>query len=42
MTETVDSLLDEYTRRYVAHDEQGVTELCVCPFLAVRGESRST
>jgi hypothetical protein len=28
--------MQEYTRRYVAHDEEGVTELCICPFLAIR------
>ena len=33
---TIESLIREYTRRYVAHDEEGVTELCLCPFLAVR------
>jgi hypothetical protein len=32
----VDSLMQEYTRRYVAHDEEGVAELCICPFLAIR------
>jgi len=32
----VDALMQEYTRRYVAHDEDGVTELCICPFLAIR------
>ena len=36
MTDTVDALIYEYTRRYVAHDAEGVTELCLCPFLAVR------
>ena len=36
MTATVDSLIDEYTRRYVARDAEGVTELCLCPFLAIR------
>lgn len=36
MTTTVDSLIDEYTRRYVARDAEGVTELCLCPFLAIR------
>lgn len=33
---TIESLILDYTRRYVAHDEEGVTELCLCPFLAVR------
>ena len=32
----VGALMQEYTRRYVAHDEDGVTELCICPFLAIR------
>jgi hypothetical protein len=36
MTETVESLIHEYTRRYTAHDAEGVTELCLCPFLAIR------
>lgn len=36
MTETVDSLLDEYQRRYVARDAEGVTNLCLWPFLAIR------
>jgi hypothetical protein len=36
MRATVDSLGYEYTRRYTAHDAEGVTELCVSPFLAVR------
>ncbi len=36
MTTAIDALIQEYTRRYVAHDAEGVTELCVVPFLAVR------
>ena len=36
MTATVESLIHEYTRRYTAHDVEGVTELCLCPFLAIR------
>lgn len=36
MTATIDALIDEYTSRYVAHDADGVTELCLCPFLAIR------
>ena len=36
MTDTVEGLLDEYTRRYVDQDIDGVTELCLVPFLAVR------
>lgn len=37
MTSTVESLLHEYTSRYVAHDAEAVTELCLCPFLVIRG-----
>ena len=36
MTTTIDALFDEYTSRYVAHDAEGVAELCLYPFLAVR------
>jgi hypothetical protein len=36
MTTTVEGLIEEYTRRYVAHDTEGVADLCVIPFLAVR------
>ena len=36
MTDTVDALIHEYTRRYVARDVDGVTELCLVPFLAIR------
>jgi hypothetical protein len=36
MTSTVDSLIDEYPRRYLAGDADGVTELCLCPFVAIR------
>ena len=36
MTDTVESLLDEYQRRYVARDGEGVTDLCRWPFLAIR------
>jgi hypothetical protein len=36
MTAAVDSLIHEYTRRYTAHDADGVTELCLVPFLAIR------
>lgn len=36
MNGPVDSLIHEYTWRYIAHDEDGVTELCLCPFLAIR------
>ena len=36
MTAAVDSLIHEYARRYVARDPHGVTELCLCPFLAIR------
>ena len=37
MSETVDDTIREYARRYSAHDAEGVTELCMAPFLAVRG-----
>lgn len=30
------ALIDEYTRRYVAADIDGVTDLCDVPFLAIR------
>ncbi len=36
MTATVDALINDYTRRYVARDVEGVTELCLVPFLAIR------
>jgi hypothetical protein len=36
MTTAVAALIHEYTRRYVAHDVEGVTDLCVVPFLAIR------
>jgi hypothetical protein len=36
LTATVESLIHEYTRRYTTHDVEGVTELCLCPFLAIR------
>jgi SnoaL-like domain len=36
MTDTVDALIHEYTRRYTGRDAEGVTELCLCPFLAIR------
>ena len=36
MTAAVESLIDEYARRYGARDVDGVTELCLCPFLAIR------
>lgn len=36
MITTVDALIHEYTSRYVALDAEGVAELCLCPFLAVR------
>lgn len=37
MSETVDDTIREYARRYSAHDAEGVTELCMAPFLAIRG-----
>ena len=36
MTATVDSLFDEYARRYTERDMEGVTNLCLWPFLAIR------
>ena len=33
---TVDAFMDEYIRRYSERDVDGVTELCVAPFLAIR------
>ena len=36
MSATVDSLLDEYQDRYTERDAEGVTNLCLWPFLAVR------
>jgi hypothetical protein len=36
MTASVDSFFDEYARRYTERDAEGVTNLCLCPFLAVR------
>ncbi len=34
--ETVDSVIREYARRYSEHDVDGVTDLCISPFLAIR------
>jgi hypothetical protein len=36
MSASVESLFDEYARRYIAGDVKGVANLCLCPFLAVR------
>ena len=36
MTASVDSLLDEYQHRYTERDAEGVTNLCVWPFVAIR------
>jgi hypothetical protein len=36
VTATVDSLFDEYARLYTERDMEGVTNLCVWPFIAVR------
>ena len=36
LTATADSLIREYARRYSAHDAEGVTDLCLWPFLAIR------
>jgi hypothetical protein len=36
MSATVDSFFDEYARRYSERDVDGVTNLCLWPFLAIR------
>jgi hypothetical protein len=36
MTTDVESLVQEYARRYSAREVEGVTELCLWPFLAIR------
>ena len=36
-TTTVESLIQEYARRYSAHDAEAVTDLCHGPFVAIRG-----
>src|SRR5215216_5111628 len=36
MTVTIDSLIHEYARRYSAREVEGVTELCLWPFVAIR------
>ena len=36
MTATVDSFFDEYARRYTERDMEGVTNLCLWPFVAIR------
>jgi hypothetical protein len=36
MPAAVDEVMDEYIRRYSERDLDGVTELCVAPFLAIR------
>ena len=36
MSATVDSFLADYARRYTEGDVDGVTSLCLLPFLAVR------
>jgi len=36
MTSTIEELIEEYTRRYIAGDASGVADLCPAPFLAVR------
>ncbi len=36
MAPSVVSIFDEYTRRYSERDVEGVTNLCLWPFLAVR------
>ena len=36
MDTTIESLIEEYARRYSAQDADGVTALCESPFLAIR------
>ena len=36
LTLTVDSLIEEYHRRYAERDAEGVTNLCLWPFVAIR------
>jgi hypothetical protein len=36
MTATIESLVDEYIGRYATRDIEGVTDLCLSPFLAIR------
>lgn len=36
MSETVDSFMDEYIHRYSERDVEGVADLCLWPFLAIR------
>ncbi len=36
MAGSILSTLEEYTRRYSARDVEGVTDLCLWPFLAIR------
>ena len=38
MPATVDSFFHEYARRYTERDVDGVTDLCLWPFLAIRKE----
>jgi hypothetical protein len=37
MAADVESLVHEYARRYSARDIEGVMQLCLWPFLAIRG-----
>ena len=36
MSAPVDSFFDEYARRYTERDAEGVTNLCLWPFVAIR------
>ena len=36
MQATLDAFMDEYIRRYSERDVDGVAELCLAPFLAIR------
>jgi hypothetical protein len=40
MTAAIDSLVREYSRRYSAREVEGVTDLCLWPFLAIREGAR--
>src|SRR5437764_9215297 len=37
VTAEVDAFMDHYIRRYSERDVEGVAELCLWPFLAIRG-----
>jgi hypothetical protein len=37
VADPIESVIQEYARRYTAHDAEGVTDLCLWPFVAIRG-----